>query len=198
MRSEESILKKFGLASGVVVVAVLAGCAPSVAPDSSPEPTATPFTSRNLCQSVEDLYIDQFHAVDVKSQFTGVGSVDEPILINSGCEIFSSAEDAFYGDVTIRDASDDPNPIGALANKHVETAVDGETVWVFNQMLDPGYAAPSIYVATIIDGWYGKLWIKPLETKTTDGYLGFTAEDQQAASVYIIDVVRKTVAAQSE
>ncbi|WP_459545185.1 hypothetical protein [Nocardia sp. X0981] len=175
--------------------ALAAGCTPSTQPGPTPEPSHAGLTTRDVCESLESLFAKEFRAVDVEAQSITDGPLfDEPIAISASCEVSSGSDNALYGKIGIRHTPEDSNPLGPSKANYVETTVDGENVLVFDKRKDPKWAMSSVEIATSIDGWFGELRIDPAATRTTEGSLTFTEEEQQTAARYLIETVRKAAA----
>ncbi|MFI5719660.1 hypothetical protein [Nocardia sp. NPDC051750] len=185
-------VKASRVATAVTIFSALAaGCAP---PTTQPEPAPNPsagLTTRALCESLESLFTENFQAIDVKTWSITDGPLfEEPIAISGLCEASSSADNAFYGKVSIRNAPDDPNPIGPMAANYIETLVDGETVMVFDKRKDPKWEVSSVEIAATIDGWFGELRVDPETTRTAGGSLNFTEAEQETAAQYLVATLR--------
>lgn len=192
----KSIVKARRLSAAIAVFSALAaGCTPSAQPEPAPEPSHAGLTTRDVCESLQSLFAEEFRAVEVEAQSITDGPLfDEPISISASCEVSSSADNALYGKIGIRHAPEDPNPLGPSEANYVETLVDGENILVFDKRKDPKWAMSSVEIATSIDGWFGELRIDPDATRTAEGSLKFTEEEQQTAARYLIDTVRKAAA----
>lgn len=190
----KSAAKVYRISVVAILSSLAAGCVSAPpASEQPPEPPPVRITHRDLCDSLKELFDDQLGAIDVASQpTTREATLDDPISINSWCEVVSGAAKEFSGLVRVRYAPSDPNPIGVLKHKYVETVVDGESVWVFDKRKDPKYAMSSVEIATTIGGWFGMFRIDPATTRTAEGQSSFTEADQEVASRFLIDTLRKT------
>lgn len=192
---------KMHLASGAVVFlsVLLAGCLSSPPPSPRPTPPEPPprvqLTGRDICQSLEGLLTEQLGAINFKAgpepEFDDF--YDEPVVY-ALCPVTSTMEDSNFGNLSIREIKGG-DTLDTLEPRDIGTIVDGETAWYFDERtVNPSFPLASVKVATMVDGWFGKLEIYPRIIPTAEGFLEFNEADREVVSRYLIETVRKAAA----